>query len=233
MQDFKTPIQSLVMTLEIGGKGTRHTTLLVDTQRRNPRTRAPGRQIGHFVHQHSQRVVLLPQHQNSTQVFWYPLESLDILPNQLWRAVVVIDNRADAIHDSVVGLHQPRSNPKKNMNQRIRQLVSLRLDKRPNRRLSRDTLASLAGCLPLREVGWIGEIWLQKGFSIRDRELPLPRSNVISEHLLVLLRDHGSGLCVWVGGWLKKSGGLSGDEFGQEVESRNDIRSSPPQAVII
>lgn len=133
--------------------------------------------------------------------------------------MVVIDNRADPIHDSVVGLHQPCSNPKDNVNERICQLVNLRLEKRPNRLLSRDTLASLARCLLFREVGWIGEIRPHKRLSIRDRKLPLSRSNVISEQLRIFLGDHVSVVCVWEGGWLKKSGGavLSGDEFGQEV----------------
>lgn len=115
-QDLRTPgrVSVLCQTYVEEQEGERYvrlfssllflTSLLVDAQLRNASARTPSSQLGHLIHKHSQRIILLPQCQYSTEVLRQALQSSDILANKFRRAVVVINDSKNAIHGSMVRL---------------------------------------------------------------------------------------------------------------------------------
>ena len=102
--------------------------------------------------------------------------------------MMVVDNRKDPIHNSMITLNEPNSNPKEDVDNRICQLVDLGLEECPHRCLSRNRrLPALA----LWEVGGIGEVWLQKGLAFCCAEASAI-ADVFSEDFLVSVGDHCS-----------------------------------------
>jgi len=69
---------------------------------------------------------------------------------------MVVDNSKDPIHNSMIRLNQPNSDPEEDVDNRVCQLVYLGLEEGPHRCFSRSRHLPV---LALREVGGIGKVW--------------------------------------------------------------------------
>jgi hypothetical protein len=102
--------------------------------------------------------------------------------------VVIVNDREDTIHDSMITLDKSYGNAKEDMKKCVCNEMNLRFDECTDWCFAGKFLASLRW--PAWKFGWIWKVWFQDIFAIGCTKLASPGANIIPEQFSISVRNH-------------------------------------------